>query len=99
MPAVGRMMQLIEDDEGGSFLTAPSKYLRRQGHLLIRDHRPMVVRSLAHLFVCQGRIHMHAHSCRRIGPLRAKMIGGAHDQQPLRSACTKELVRDPERKA
>src|SRR4029079_3150186 len=68
MPAVGRMMQLVENDKGGSPLAASPEYVRGQGHLLICDHRPMVVRSLAHLFVCQRRSEMHTDCCCRIGP-------------------------------
>jgi hypothetical protein len=58
MPAVRRMMQLIQHHEGVSTGAASLEDPGGKSHLLIRDDRAVIVRRLTRLLVRQSGIQM-----------------------------------------
>ena len=82
---VARMVDLIEDDEGGCRLGSRSVQPRVRTHLRVREGNALIVIAVPALGIGEVRVDLNAHTQRGIRPLGLQVLGrgnhgdAAHD--------------------
>ena len=82
---VARMVDLIENDEGGSRLGSRSVQPRVRPHLRVREGNALIVIAVPTLGIREVRVDLNAHTQRGIRPLGLQVLGrgnhgnAAHD--------------------